>query len=66
MELDFRIIRITIILFGMIFLTINSFDQAWAQDSTFAKDLIESTFLSEDSKIFSFLLFLVINTPKLV
>ena len=59
MELDFRIIRVTIILFGIIFLTVNSFEQAWAQDSTFAKDLIESTFLSEDSKIFPFLLFVI-------
>jgi len=59
MRLDFRIIRIVIVLFGIIFITVNSFEQAWAQDSTFASDLIESTFFSEDSRIFPFLLFVI-------
>jgi hypothetical protein len=59
MRLDFRIIRVVIVLFGIIFITVNSFEQAWAQDSTFASDLLESTFLSEDSRIFAFLLFIV-------
>jgi len=59
MRPNFRIIRVAIILFGIIFISINSFEQAWAQDSTFASDLIESTFLSEDSKIFPFLLFVI-------
>jgi len=52
-------VQITIIIFGVFFISVDSFEQAWAQDSTFAQDLIESTFLSEDGKIFPFLLFVI-------
>ena len=57
--MNLRLAQITIIVFGVFFISVDSFEQAWAQDSTFAQDLIESTFLSEDSKIFSFLLFVI-------
>lgn len=53
-----RVLQIGIVFF-VISISLNSIEQAWAQDSTFAKDLIESTFLSEDSKIFPFLLFVI-------
>jgi hypothetical protein len=57
--MNLRLAQIAIIVFGVFFISVDSFEQAWAQDSTFAQDLIESTFLSEDSKIFSFLLFVI-------
>jgi hypothetical protein len=57
--MNLRLAQIAIIVFGVFFISLNSFEQAWAQDSTFAQDLIESTFLSEDSKIFPFLLFVI-------
>lgn len=59
MKINLRLAQITIIVFGVFFISVDSFEQAWAQDSTFAQDLIESTFLSEDSKIFPFLLFVI-------
>ena len=57
--MNLKLAQITIIVFGVFFISVNSFEQAWAQDSTFAQDLIENTFFSEDSKIFSFLLFVI-------
>ena len=57
--MNLKLAQITIIVFGVFLISVNSFEQAWAQDSTFAQDLIENTFFSEDSKIFSFLLFVV-------
>ena len=57
--MNLRLAQIAIIIFGVFFISTGSFEQAWAQDSTFAQDLIESTFLSEDSKIFPFLLFVI-------
>jgi len=59
MKINLRLAQIAIIVFGVFFISVDSFEQAWAQDSTFAQDLIESTFLSEDSKIFPFLLFVI-------
>jgi len=59
MKINLRLVQIAIIVFGVFFISVDSFEQAWAQDSTFAQDLIESTFLSEDSKIFPFLLFVI-------
>ncbi len=59
MKINLRLAQITIIVFEVFFISVDSFEQSWAQDSTFAQDLIESTFLSEDSKIFSFLLFVI-------
>ena len=57
--MNLRLAQIVIIILGVFFISVDSFEQAWAQDSTFAQDLIESTFLSEDSKIFNFLLFVI-------
>lgn len=57
--MNLRLAQIAIIIFGVFFISVDSFEQAWAQDSTFATELIESTFFSEDSKIFSFLLFVI-------
>ena len=48
-----------IILFGVIIISINSFEHAWAQDSTFTNDLITSTFFSEEGRIIEFLLFVI-------
>ena len=57
--MNLRLVQIAIIIFGVFFTSTTLFEQAWAQDSTFAQDLIDSTFFSEDSKIFSFLLFVI-------
>jgi hypothetical protein len=57
--MNLRLAQIAIIIFGVFFISTTLFEQAWAQDSTFAQDLIDSTFFSEDSKIFSFLLFVI-------
>lgn len=57
--MNLRLAQIAIIIFGAFFISVDLFEQAWAQDPTFAQDLIESTFLSEDSKIFPFLLFVI-------
>ena len=57
--MNLKLVQITIIIFGVFFISTTLFEQAWAQDSTFAQELIESTFFSEDSKIFSFLLFVI-------
>jgi len=59
MKINLRLAQIVIIIFGVFFISVDLFEQAWAQDSTFAQDLIESTFLAEDSKIFQFLLFVI-------
>ena len=59
MKINLNLAPIAIIVFGIFFISVDSFEQAWAQDSTFAQDVIESTFFSEDSKIFSFLLFVI-------
>jgi hypothetical protein len=50
---------VPIILFGIIFISMNSFEQAWAQDSTFANDLITSTFFSEEGRLLEFLFFVI-------
>jgi len=59
MTQNLRLAQITIIIFGVFFISGTLFEQVWAQDSTYATDLIKNTFLSEDSKLFPFLLFIV-------
>jgi len=43
----------------MISIFTNSFEQVWAQDSTFVDDLLNSSIFSEDSRIWVFLLFII-------
>jgi len=59
MKLEFWYMPVGIILFGVIFLSVASFEQAWAQNSTFANDLITSTFFSEEGRLLEFLLFVI-------
>ena len=60
MKLDFKITQI-IILFGIMFISTNSFEYAWAQNSTLEDDLLDespSSFLFADSML-EFLLFII-------
>jgi hypothetical protein len=60
MRLNFRISQV-IILFGIIFITLNSFEQAWAQDSTLEEESLDespSRFLGTNSML-EFLLFII-------
>ena len=59
MKLEFRFMQVAIILFGVIIISTNSFEHAWAQDSAFGNDLISSTFFSEDGRIVEFLFFVI-------
>jgi len=59
MKMNLRLAPIAIILFGMIFISITSFEQAWAQNSTSTTDLIWNVFLSDGSKLLEFLLFVI-------
>lgn len=58
MILDLRITQ-AVILFSIIFISINSYEQAWAQNSTFVNELLDNSILSENSQIGVFLLFII-------
>jgi hypothetical protein len=60
MILNLRVIQ-AIILFSIIFISINSYEQAWAQNSTFTDELLNEplSFFSEGDTLFEFLLFII-------
>ena len=58
MRLNLRLSQIMMILFGVIFISLTSSEQSWAQDSTLSEGLVQKLF-SEESKVVPFFLFII-------
>lgn len=54
-----KFLLILVIFLSMISIFTNSFEQVWAQDSTFVNELLDNSIFSEKSQIMVFLLFII-------